>query len=410
MRRIKKSDIQLGSLSEISGTDPIEIPVVEYSQIAYELPVTGGNQFGQTVDPLGVLPENAGDVTDRITSLIRAQTVEEAIFVTQIGVVAIPDIRMWALNGVDMAHPQAMSDSPLFTGFVPPAGVPIGGAPDASSRPATLQFGHDALRAAWAFLNAYNLVMTLGSRYEIFNEVGANVGACVSGSVSGFGTSNYSPVDDIARANERQQLAYPSDQRMFVPPTVTGPANALTPREPPLVQVQYGSLQLAGAFGGWYPTRGLFLVPGMPVNIRLERTPSDTFYHAQLAQAVRDRSRVFNTYAKNLNGTATGAGWAGTKLWSAGLFKIGIIMRGYNLAPRACIEAYQDSSRFWDPRQKAQLFAPAQSMLLQQLTDLAKNYKLCRTDGTELGRERFGDLAGLDEVDFRKSEMILSGP
>lgn len=413
MRVSKRPNHLLGDLMEVEGLDVTQIPVAEYSEIGYELPNRLDRQFGNVVDPLQVLSDE-DSAPNRITSLIKSQSVEAPIYVTQIGVVAVPDIRMYTLNGVDVALPSAAGDTPKFDGSVPLTGVTQAGNADASSRPAQFQFGHDAIEAAWAFLQSYRLVFSLGSRIELFNELAANIGACIAGNVQGFGSSNYSPVADIARANRLAKAA--GNNRAFLPRTFTGAASgAGTPAEPPLVPVAYGSLQTAGIFGGWYPTRGLLLTPGMPINLRLERTPGDSIYHDRLARAVADRSTTFETYSEMFNGIATGAGFAGAKVWKGGSFRVGIIMRGYELAPLSCVQAYQGQARFFDASQRSTLYAGGRDRIVELVRSLGSKLKgcLCDSQGNELGDEVLSTLAGVEMIDVNRLQekvRLLGGP
>ncbi len=434
-RKAENKQLVLGSLSELPQMDVASIPITEFSYNSDSLPIAASvlnKDYSLVIDPLQVKPVGT-EQQGRTTSLVRSQTVEEFLYATHIGVVVIPDAKQFALNGVDIAALGQNSDTPQFDGFVPPTGVitnAVGPVRDASARPAQLVWGHDTLQAAWALLKAYELVMKIGSRYEIFRELCDNVGACVSGEMRGFGQSLISPVPYIEKlnANERARTDIPSNEkRTFLPPTVTAGEQGPTPAAPPLVPVSYGGQRLTGAFGGWYPLRGLLLSPGMPINIMLERAVGDqgpNSYYARMQAALGNTQDNFNTYDANLNGTVTGnVGFAGSKVWKGGLFRIGILIRGFALSPLACFEGYQDMSRYFTPKDKAAIYAQSTAQMQEMASELARDpvwgpkvrARLASEQGTlsldEYLTKKGGKLAGLTDIeDMVFGDLNLAAP
>jgi len=391
-----RSDFKLGNLGAINQMDPASIPITLYSTMNEALPVaqtTLARDFGLIVDPLQVQPVGNGGV-GRVSSLVRSQTVEEFIYATHVGVVVIPDAKLFALNGVDTELPANATATPQFDGFVPPNGIINGAndARDATARPASFVWGHDTYQAAFGLLNAYDLRMKV-ARFEVFRELAANVGACVSGGHRGFSQTKTSAVPYI-----RSQNALMQDRnagRAFLPQTVTA-GTPVTPAQPPLVDVSYGGIQLKGAFGGWYPLNGLLLAPGLPVNVLLERTAGDEglgSYHQRMINSLSDQQTDFQTYSERFQESVVGnIGFAGAKVWKAGLFRVGILIRGFALAPLACYQAYQDMSRYFTSLEKATMYRESGGIMMSMLPELLK------TSGGAVGRE--AKIGGLSLADY----------
>lgn len=405
--QIVRPNKKLGSLAEAGQFDTAEIPITDFSYLSRRLPLTDAeleNEFDLVIDPLQVEPNNANS-SGRVTSLVRGQTVEEFVYATHVGVVVVPEPKVFALNGVDLQAPAAGAAvaSPAFTGLVPFAGVPVAGGTDATARPAQFQWGHDTWQAAWALLNAYNLRMSIGSRFQVFNELAANVGACVSGGFRGLGQMLMSPIEYIQEQNALNLTR--GGTRLFCPQTTTaGTPN--TPAAPPLVQVGYGGTQLQGAFGGWYPLKGLLLAPGMPINILLERTVGDEQYFARMQRSLSGDSQAsLQTYSDRWTGSVVGdIGYAGARIWKGGNFRVGILIRGFSLAPMACYQGYQDMSRHFDPVLKASLYRDSGSMLVEMLKDVIDRAGGARMLSKEQGKghkllREVGRLSGFEEID-----------
>lgn len=421
--------MKLGNLAELGQMDPAAIPITEFAYISEGLPVASDvlqRDYGLIIDPLQVKPTGTNGA-GRVTSLVRSQTVEEFIYATHIGVVVVPDPKFFALNGCDTVLPANVSDTPQFDGFVPPTGIVNGpnGVRDATARPAQFVWGHDTLQAAWALLNAYDLRMQIGSRFEIFRELAANVGACVSGGMRGFSQTMLSPIPYIQGQNNL--MIEQGKDRQFIAKTVTAAVGqgAVTPAEPPLVDVSYGGTQLKGAFGGWYPLNGLLLAPGLPLNILLERTAGDegaNSYHTRMLRSLGNTQDAFQTYSARFSeNVVDNIGFAGAKIWKAGLFRVGILIRGFALAPLACYQAYQDMSRYFDSMQKATMYRDSASVMLAMVPELLKSSGGAVGQHTRVGNEtlkqyidREGKLSGVDDIerlDFSKlNQMVLPAP
>jgi len=421
-----RSDMKLGNLAQVSQMDPSAIPITLYSTMNEALPVPAATlerDYGLIIDPLQVQPVGSGGV-GRVSSLVRSQTVEEFIYATHVGVVIIPDPKLFALNGADTVLPANPAATPQFDGFVPPTGIinGAGGARDATARPASFVWGHDTYQAAFGLLNGYDLRMRV-ARFEVFRELAANVGACVSGGHRGFSQTKTSAVPYIRAQNELQGILR-GGGRAFLPQTVTAGDPDPTPAQPPLVDVSYGGIQLKGAFGGWYPLNGLLLAPGLPVNILLERTAGDDgpgSYHERMINSLANQQDAFQTYSSRFTeNVVDNVGFAGAKIWKAGLFRVGILIRGFALAPLACYQAYQDMSRYFSAIDKATMYREAGGIMMSMLPDLLKTSggmvgKEARINGKSLEeyvRERgdkLGSMSEVEAIDFSRL-MVLPAP
>lgn len=414
---LNRSNKFLGNLGEMANTAPAEIPITEFGYIDVALPVSADQlqrDFGLIIDPLQVAPGSSSPDGNRVSSLVRSQTVEEFIYATHVGVVVVPEPKVFALNGADVLAPAAPATTPAFDGFMPPAGLPG----DAAARPAQLEWGHATWQAAWSLLNAYTLDMSIGSKFTVFSELAANVGACVSGGFRGLGQNVMPATPYIRSVNDLadSRVAPATGRRYFIPQTVTagvggGPA---TPAQPPLVQVSYGGTQLQGAFGGWYPLTGLLLAPGMPINILMRRAAFDASYHARMTAALSDMAQVFTTYGKNLTeGVTGGIGFAGAKVWKGGLFRIGILIRGFALAPLACYQGYQDMGRFFNSVDKAMMYRDSASIMAEMAPKVVASHghQILGPSGRTLAEEvaadknvitNLGNLKGIDQYDWSR--------
>ena len=405
---LTRSNMVLGSLAEAANIPVAEIPITEFSYISVDLPQSQNEikaRFGLTIDPLQAIPGSSDPAV--VSSLVRSQTVEEFLYATHVGVIVVPDPKLFALQGADIAAPANPAPTPQFDGFVPPAG--IGG--DATARPAHLVWGHDTWQACWALLQAYDLRMTIGSRFQVFRELAANVGACASGGFRGLSHAQMSAVPYIRSVNDLadSRTQVPADRRYFIPQTVTAAVGqgSPTPAQPPIVDVAYGGIQLKGAFGGWYPLNGLLLAPGMPLNIVMERTPFDNLYYDRFANSLLNKQAQMQTYARDLQEAVTGVGFAGAKVWKGGLFRVGILIRGFSLAPLACYQGYQDMGRHFDAIQRANMYRESSNVMLEMLSKLAKEQpeitsRIKNGKGQSLHDEigNIKDLGGLGSFDF----------
>lgn len=349
---------EVRDLSVCNEADIALIPTGHFSFSEYSLPLTTTQMedFSGDINPLNITTSmNAqGKASDLITSLQSP----DWFLLMRVGVVVVPEPKQFSLNGADIAAPGSGSAVPEFTGFVPAAG--IGG--DATARPATLVWGHDSLQAAYCFLNAYRLEFLLNGKFQLFDELSAHIGACVSGeNAEGFGQSLLGAAPYVRSVNDHARAR--AAGRTFIPQTVTaGTPN--TPAQPPIVPVSYGGLNMAGIFGGWYPTNGVLLYPGMPIQARFVQQSGDPYYYPRLLRHLRDEGAV--QYDVNFTGVVTGIGFAQSVMWKGGLFKVGLLLSGYSIAPYACVQAYKHMGSMLGFETREKLYAAVSNALMSR--------------------------------------------
>jgi hypothetical protein len=235
------------------------------------------------------------------------------------------------------------------------------------------------LQAAWAFLNAYDFSLLLQGQFELFRELSAHVGACVSGEpCNGFGQNNISAMPYIRQVNDT--LAANGSSRRFQQQNSTAGAQTNTPAQPPVVPVSYGGMEMSGIFGGWYPTCGVLFYPGMPIQAKFTRTQNDVAYHQRLVQSLSNPG-VLTPSADVTELVAGNVGYGAAEIFKGGTLKIGIVMRGYTLAPAAVLQAYKNMMNQFDQNTMQSMYAAASPMLMN----------CCSACGVTNG------LAGIDE-------------
>ncbi len=354
---------------------PLEcIPTGHYSLAEYEVPLSAAelSEFGAQMNPLSATNTTAS--AGRSSTFIQPMTSPDWFMMFSVGVVCVPDAKVFAINGASVAAPLAAATTvPQFDGTIPAVGLINGpaGVLDATARYAQFEHGHATWQASWAFLNAYRMQMILTGKYVLFDELCAHVGACVSAEEwAGLGSPNIAAARYIRAANDRQStLNSAVTGRRFIPQTmIAGVTPVAAP--PPLAPVGYGGPKMDGIFGGWYPTRGILFYPGMPVQILFVRNDNDTLYHNRLTQNLGIEAEITwdANYSDILTATAAGAatGFSSSVPFKGGLFKQGVIMRGCSLAPESCVSWYEMSGNLFNTDTIRAMYATALPQLAMQ--------------------------------------------
>ncbi len=364
---------QVQDLSAVAQMQFDQIPTGHFSISEYALPLSTAEmlEFGAEINPLNITAttQSSGKASD----FIQPMTSPDWFLLLSIGVVVVPDAKVFALNGAAVTAPAAAATVvPQFDGVIPPTGVVTNGAGgvvtrDAASRYAQLNWGHDSWQAAWAFLHAYRMQMILTGKFMLFDELAAHVGACVAAEEwNGLGNPNLGAARYVRKVNDRATTL--GNAKRFIPQTSQdNGAGVQVGAPPPLVPVGYGGPKMSGIFGGWYPTQGILLYPGMPLQVRFQRTEGDTLYHSRMTESLASESEVTwdANYSDVLAPTAAGAatGFSSAFPFKGGLFKVGIIMRGISMAPRACVDWYKGAGSLYGTDTARAIYATASAQL-----------------------------------------------
>jgi len=335
-------NMQVTSLKEMDNLevgmkmDLVKVPAAYWQAREYVFPV--GNQqlteatFGASLNPLSdTIQMTQPGVT---TSLIRSNEVNTPFLLRAVSVVITIEPLAFGLTGAAVPAVTSAAATPAFSGVVP------FNAQDQVTRPAVLKWGHDARAFGWALLNAYRLRMKLNGKFELFDELAAYMGKveCDDG-WNGDGGDSLIPAHEYIRfVNDRARLmGRPS---VFIPPNWNGQTDeSSAPLAPPMASVNYADLRALGTFGGWYPVKGVLLLPGMPIQMELYRDPGDVVFWPMLIQAAMDQGRmnIDSVYTEIIAGNI---GYSCAEIFKGSRVKVGIAMKGYELAPRCCVEWY----------------------------------------------------------------------
>jgi hypothetical protein len=251
--------------------------------------------------------------------------------VRALAVVGVCEPFSFALRGAGLVARDPSTATPAFNGVVPLAGLG-----SANDRPASFEFGAATARAFADFLNSYQFRYTLNGRFLLVNERASDIGVVdTHQSICGFGTGQIPASPWIRLANDDRLKAVTG--RIFIPQTVD--ANGAAVAEP-IVDVQLQQLCAPGIFGGSsYPVMPHVLFPGQQYSFTFERQINEEAYHDRLVQDLGNQG--VQSYASDLLETIAGGpspGYAASIALKYGLLRIGIMVRGYELTPWACIQ------------------------------------------------------------------------
>lgn len=365
---------QVQSMETVQAMPFDQIPTGHFSVSEYSLPLSAAQltDFGAQINPLNVV--NSDVQIGKSSDFIQPMTAPDWFLLLSIGVVVVPDCKVFSMNGAAVTPPTSANTTvPQFDGTIPPTGLISGvdgnaNTRDAAARAAQLNWGHDTWQAAWSFLHAYRMQMILTGKFVLFDELCAHIGACVSAEEwEGLGNPNLGAARYVKRVNDRATEL--QKNKRFIPQTTTFAADGTTlvGAPPPLVPAGYGGPKMGGIFGGWYPTQGILLYPGMPLQIRFQRTDNDVVYYNRMIDSLSDEPEI--TWDANYSDVvtptapATAVGFSSAFPFKGGLFKLGIIMRGLSLAPTACVDWYKMAGHIYNPEAARAVYATATGLL-----------------------------------------------
>jgi hypothetical protein len=319
-----------------------------FSMKEFDLPLTL-KQFEAFFGP--VINLFAGDASQRAVGVSTNTTLTNAVdmpfLVRCIAIYIAVEPLGFTIAGAAIPTPDANTAVPAFDGiqFIT-ALAPAVPADYTAANLAWLEWGQSTWKAAHAFMQSYRLRMLLGGRLELFNELCADVGNLDSHSQwEGFSNSltevpaYVAHVNEIERENNRGLTFIPATAQAVAQTNAT---TALTTIgvPTPLAPASWGGPKQEGLFCGCYPTRGILLVPGMPINLSFVQDDGDSIYFDALRDALTESDAVkydknfTNAIANTTGASATFAEFKGGKL------RLGIVMRGFELTPRAAVQWY----------------------------------------------------------------------
>lgn len=331
--------------------DLVKVPKVVFAIREYQLPLTDAQLDEDFSDEINFFSDNSSNRRTGVSgNTLFTNAVELPFLARCISVYFAVEPFAFAISGSSHVVVAGGETTPAFDGIV--RSTPIAGTGMlATDRPAALEWGYPTWRAAHAFMQAYRMQLLLGGKLELFNELAADVGCLDSHSPwEGFSSGLIASDQYVRIVNDRYTNTVANgglaSDRLFLPPTVqdVAPLGATDPDylgvPAGLAPAAWGGPCMDGLFGGCYPTRGLFYVPGMPINIKFIRDGGDTLYHDALLHELGDQVTATTFAASLTEALHLGNGWGSRALFKGGVFRVGIAMRGFELTPRAALLWY----------------------------------------------------------------------
>ncbi|HXW33628.1 MAG TPA: hypothetical protein VEJ87_03550 [Acidimicrobiales bacterium] len=275
-----------------------QVPVIEYVTWTVDLPVADGFIDGTFGDEIDVLqnPKTVPGVTTVDSSFVINGILQVDMLVIGFGVHGFAEPQQGTQIG-NYATPASaipagsvpISPDTLTTQTVLPGGVTM--------TPALLEWGVDAQNALWHLMNAYQFRWIMQQRYQLVQELAADVAYFGSyAEAVAAGSSQQAFQRYVNRVNDKYSSAPISDPGVFLPinaqrvgaTTASGSTSAdcfHPTRAYDTLDVTYGGLRVQGMTGSLQPFRKLFkpvlLERGIPIGMILSAQDE---YHQNLMQ------------------------------------------------------------------------------------------------------------------------------
>ncbi len=219
--------------------------------------------------------------------------------------------------------------------------------PDALPFAATAEIGANTIRAAIAFLQAYNLRMLLQCKYELFETALSDIGCIDSANDVSLAGDFLTPADPwLQRLNE--QYAAINSTRRFLRPTTQALAATPTVQDQqafaPTTRAQLGGIKSKGSMNGFFQCPvPVLLTPCCRINMSFREVGESALSSGgDEPQLTRLKEELADTpvapFWTGLNGVVTGgsAGSAMVRNFKYGQFGVGVTMMGFEVTPKAC--------------------------------------------------------------------------
>jgi hypothetical protein len=363
-----------GLFQNLIQTGFTQVPVIEYVTWTANVPLSDTQinaTFGDEIDVLQN-PKTVPGIDSVDSSFVINGLLQTDMIVLGFGIHLFGEPTAFESIGNAVNTPGAPISPPGSPDVgtlndVQALGLPSG----STSTPALLEWGKADWNALWHMANAYQFVWVMQQRYQLINELVADV--CYFGPYTegeGFGTSETDVQQYARQVNNRYrslaagQIFQPVNYRR-IGSVNTGPAGSSgnvgvfhPTRDFDLVPVSYGGLRLQGAGGCCVPFRKLvrpvLLEKGIPIGMKL--IVQDAF-HQQQMQRYLSISEGAGTNAvalvqvdQNMTGVVVAAtlimpeltldataGFANQRvntdrnLFKGGTFKAAILIKGYEV-------------------------------------------------------------------------------
>jgi hypothetical protein len=286
-----------------------QVPVIEYVTWSIDLPVGNAaieSTFGDTINLLNS-PDNVPGVQSVDSSFVHNGILQVDMLVIGFGVHGFAEPQQGSQIGnyatpssIATAGSVPISPDVLTTQAVLPGGLTM--------TPAILEIGVDASNALWHLMNAYQFIWKMQQRFELINELAADVAYWGSyGEVAGAGSSQQAFQRWVNRANAKYQGQL-ADPGVFLPinamRTGAATAGATTSsdvyhptRAYDLIDITWGGLRTQGMSGMVQPFRRLFkpvlLERGIPIGMYL--AAQDNYHQALFQQYLSSNDNGFGT-------------------------------------------------------------------------------------------------------------------
>lgn len=404
MQRVRDANVMRSSDVDACVNMPLaKVPAALYALREYMTPL-GTPFFEANFGPqINFLSGNldGGQPPGYSTTLIQSNSVPTPFLLRAVGVYITVEPYAFGMTGMAYPTPASPTTAPVFGGVVTPA------TPDNGQRPATLEWGAGTWRAAWAALQAYRVRMILLGKFELFDELAADIGFIDADSTwDGFSSHLTPAMQRIFEANQQARLI--QKPQIFLPQNAAGAGELVTGVAPPLVPTSYGSPAMCGVWGGFYPVKSMLLIPGMPIQLVWERDTENKFYN-RFQQEMTDQGET--TPDINITNLVTGGGaYSSVIPFKGGLIRIGVLLKGFELTPMACMAWYTNYAAaiggLYNAAQSSQMLAGlAHQAGLSNLPKLEKKTKYMEDFLGALPKQLIGDQ---DQVSKRALEQGFS--
>jgi hypothetical protein len=352
----KPGDFQ--SLSSIKGlgqmlgqANQYKIPTYYYDYTCFDLPLTDDEFDAEFMSTRNVFDCGPGTEVNcgRQTNALCGSGVGAPFVATGICIIAIGEGRSFAIHGatvpapttVGSAQPElqtiAMTTPGNYQGVVDINASPAG----SGALNATLWWGGPTHLFIEKYFQAFRLNVLMNRRFLFVDEALQDVGMCPNApTFEGASSSQISTQPFIRSVND--VLASKGQNRRFLPAN-TGPSGTAPDcLPPPIAGVTYGHNQIQHLANKLYcfPQPLLFL-PGMRFDIQFVPIEDAACFQALRSAVTFNCQGLDENFGAGVNNVTATASCGTSCTVPGGRICLGVILKGYELWPSACIEYMQ---------------------------------------------------------------------
>jgi hypothetical protein len=341
----------IGKLGQMLGqANQFKIPTYYYDWTCFDLPLTDAEfdaEFSSTRAVFDCGPDsnvNCG----RQTNALCGSGVGAPFVATGICIYAIGEGRSFAIHGATVPAPTAAgSSAPELQSVALTTPGNLQGVVDIAASPggvgaesATLWWGGPTHLFIEKYFQAFRLNVLMNRRFLFVDENLNDVGMCPNiPAFQGASSSQISTQPFIRAVNDTMNEK--SMDRIFLTANA-GPAGSPDCLPPPIAGVTYGHLEIQHLANRIYcfPQPLLFL-PGMRFDIQFVPIEDAACFRALRSAVTFNCQTLAENLGSSVSGVAAAASCGTSCTVPGGRICLGVILKGYELWPSACIEYMQ---------------------------------------------------------------------